>query len=272
MRIFIMTDMEGSAGIINFTDWVERDGKYYEAGKKLVTEEVNACIRGFYDACEEKGVEIENVLVADGHGAGGLNNLILDERADYVRGWSVPAYPLHLDRGFDVVAVVGQHAMAGTEYAHLAHTQSFDYKCAKFNGIECGEYGNTVLTAGELGIPVIYASGDRAFTKEAAKLTPWTVTTEVKYGVIPGKGDECGPEAYGRRNLGAVHLSPERARELIYADAKRAMTMYIENKDAFKAYKLDPPIVNERWFRTDDGKDIYVKKESNISVADVLNK
>ena len=37
MRIYIMTDMEGSAGIINFTDWVEREGKYYETGKKLVS-------------------------------------------------------------------------------------------------------------------------------------------------------------------------------------------------------------------------------------------
>ena len=121
-----MTDMEGSAGIINFSDWVEKDGKYYEKGKELVTEEVNACIRGFFDACEEKGIEIEELLVADGHGAGGLNHLLLDERAKYVRGWSVPAYPLHLDRGYDVAAVVGQHAMAGSEYAHLAHTQSFN--------------------------------------------------------------------------------------------------------------------------------------------------
>jgi len=272
MRIYMATDMEGTAGIINFEDWAKRDGRYYDAGKVLTTEEVNACIRGFYDACDENGVKIEAFLVVDGHGPGALNHLLLDARVQYARGWSSPVYPLYLDRGYDVVAVVGQHAMAGAEYAHLPHTQGFDYLCAKFNGIECGEYGNTVLTAGELGIPVIYASGDQAFTKEAEALTPWTVTTTVKYGTMPGKGDECDHDAYRKRNISAIHESPQKARTLIYQDSKRAMEMYIANKNSFKPLKLEPPIVYERWFRKDKDKDErYIVRKSDVSVADVLN-
>ena len=37
-----MTDMEGVAGILNFQDWAFNDGRYYDKGKRLLTEEVNA--------------------------------------------------------------------------------------------------------------------------------------------------------------------------------------------------------------------------------------
>ena len=47
MKVYIMTDLEGVAGVINFADWVCSDSKYYEDAKILLTEEVNAAIDGF---------------------------------------------------------------------------------------------------------------------------------------------------------------------------------------------------------------------------------
>lgn len=268
MRIYIVTDMEGSAGIINFADWVTARGKYYEQGKIFLTEEINACIRGFCDACDEKGEKVEEILVVDGHGEGGINTELLDSRASLARNWSRPPYPFSADSRFDVAANIGQHAKAGSEYSHITHTGWFNVLDMKINGISVGEYGCTVFTAGELGVPMIYASGERAFCKEAAELTPWTVTTEVKRGVMPGKGDECTTEQYMNRNLGAVHLSPIRARELIYEDSKRAMEMYLEDKAQFEAYKLDAPYKLEKWDRNGS----CLKLESDVSVTDLLNK
>ena len=106
MRIAIMTDMEGVAGVLNFTDWVEPSGRYYEQGKLLATEEVNAAARGFFDAGADE------VVVIDGHGYGGLTPALLDERTLYSRGWAKP-YQFGLNEGFDEIAWVGQHAKAG---------------------------------------------------------------------------------------------------------------------------------------------------------------
>ena len=37
MKIFLMADMEGSAGILNHDDWVAKDGYLYEKGKRICT-------------------------------------------------------------------------------------------------------------------------------------------------------------------------------------------------------------------------------------------
>ena len=65
MKIYLMTDMEGCAGILNFKDWVFPEGRYYDKGKRLLTLEVNAVAEGFFAAGADE------VLVADGHGRSG---------------------------------------------------------------------------------------------------------------------------------------------------------------------------------------------------------
>ncbi|NLO35568.1 MAG: M55 family metallopeptidase, partial [Clostridiaceae bacterium] len=119
VKIYIMTDMEGVCGVLDHDNWVRVDSRYYEKGKKLLTLEVNAAIEGFFS---EGATEI---LVADGHGCGGVNNLLLDRRALYQRDFPGP-YPFGLDKTFAVMAWIGQHAKAGTPYAHIAHTGWFD--------------------------------------------------------------------------------------------------------------------------------------------------
>ena len=67
MKILMVTDMEGVAGVVSFVDQSYPDGRYYDAGKRLVTGEVNAAVDGLLDA------GVEEVLVWDGHGAGGID-------------------------------------------------------------------------------------------------------------------------------------------------------------------------------------------------------
>lgn len=216
-----MTDLEGVAGVIDSENWCSPEGRYYETAKELLTREVNAAVNGFFDGGAEE------IVVADGHGPGAMNGLLLDPRAQLMRGWP-EGFPLELDESYDAVAWIGQHAKAGTEYAHLAHTQNFGMLDYSINGISVGEFGQVAFCAMELGVRPLFGSGDLAFTAEAETLSPGIETVAVKYGTTPGTGATCTAEEYRGRNKAAVHLSPESSRQQIYEGALRAITQVRE--------------------------------------------
>jgi len=216
-KIYLMTDLEGAAGVLDFENFCFTSGRYYELAKEFLTLEVNAALRGFFEGGARE------VLVSDGHGPGAINPKLLDPRASLLRGWP-NGWPLELDASFDGVAWVGQHAKAGTERAHLCHTQSLHYIDLSVNGVSIGEFGQLALCAGELGVRCIFGSGDEAFTKEAQALAPGIETVSVKRGLRVGTGEDLDEKAYTRHNAGAIHVPPERARKLIYKGALKAMT------------------------------------------------
>lgn len=242
MRIAIITDIEGVAGIVNFDDWCTPDSRYYEKGKMLLTEEVNAAIRGFFDAGADE------VVVIDGHGCGAIDTLLLDERAEYSRGWAV-YHQFGLADNFDAIAWVGQHAKAGTKLSHITHTGSWNVYDVQINGISVGEYGQCVMISGFYGTPAIFAAGERAFTEEAKELTPWVHTAEVKYGVTLDNGAHCNADEYKVHNLGAIHVHPNIARKRIYEGAKNALEDFIADPGKFEVFCPEPPFVRECWFR-----------------------
>ncbi len=217
-RIYIMTDLEGVAGVRDSEEWCGPDGRYYDLGRKFLTLEVNAAIEGFW----AEGAR--EFVVADGHGRGAVDIEILDRRAQLERGWPAgwPG-PSLTEAGIDAIAWVGQHAKAGTEFAHLAHTQGWNYVDLSINGVSIGEFGQLALCASERGIRAIFASGDEAFGKEARGLVPGIETVWVKRGTTPGRGDDLPAEAYGRRNTAAIHQQPQTARALIAEGAAKAM-------------------------------------------------
>ena len=245
MRIAIMTDLEGVAGVIDSVNWCLWDGRYYEIAKELLTEEINAAVRGFAAA----GATEFHVI--DGHGCGAIDIRLLDPSVEYARGWP-NKWPFGLDDSFDALAFVGQHAKAGTERAHLAHTQSMHYIDLSVNGISIGEFGQLAFCAAELGIPTVFGSGDEAFTHEAADLIPGIETVAVKRGVATGTGEECTPDEYRVRNAAAVHIPPARARRLIEEGAKRAIERF--KKGEIKLRSLDPPYESVTILRADGEK------------------
>ena len=242
MKIAVMTDIEGVAGLVNFADWALPESRYYEQGKMLLTEEVNAAVRGLFDAGADE------VVVIDGHGHGAINTILLDKRAQYSRGWGV-YHQFGLADNFDAFITIGQHAKAGTLKSHITHTGSFSVLEARINGISVGEYGQCVMISGFYGTPAIFAAGERAFCEEAKALTPWVHTAEGKYGVTLDNGANCSAEEYEVHNLGAVHVHPEVARERIYAGAKAALEDFKANPDKFKILCPEPPFVHEQWMR-----------------------
>ncbi|NQT04128.1 MAG: M55 family metallopeptidase [Planctomycetes bacterium] len=266
MKIMIMTDMEGVAGILNFQDWVFPDGTYYDKGKRLLTEEVNAAVQGFFDG------DAKEIVVVDGHGHGGIDPEILDERVQLSRGHEEKAWPWGLDKSFHGLAFVGQHAKAGTPYSHMTHTQCFDYVDLAVNGISIGEYGQLALCAMECGVPTILACGEEALAKEAEALTPGVITVAVKRGLLPDGLDDLDADAYGKAKLSAIHIAPKRARILIRDGARKAVMKLKEKPASFQYPKVKPPYVRTTRFRkTGDTPARSARCEQPDSIIALMN-
>ncbi|MDF2714380.1 MAG: hypothetical protein K0R28_1305 [Paenibacillus sp.] len=254
MKIYIMTDIEGVCGLVNFDDWAIPEGRYYEEGKKLLTMEVNAAIEGFFNAGATE------ILVVDGHGHGAIHNILLDNRVRYLRGPVPGPFPFMLDESFDAIAWVGQHAKAGTEFAQMAHTGSFNVIDYKINDVSVGEFGIMALCAGFYGVRAIFGSGDEAFAKEASQLIEGIETVSVKRGTMPGSGDECNSEKYKKRNNGAIHIHPEKARDLIRKGAEHALSRFSKNKEQFPLLTFHAPFRKEITYRSEENKPAYTKR------------
>ena len=113
MRVHVISDMEGVAGIVK---WEQTSGgePLYEEGRKLYTEEINAAVRG------AKAAGATEIVVMDCHGAGKgwtFNSLIaedLDPDCQFVVQNEWTEYTEFLEQGCDAALFVGMHARAGT--------------------------------------------------------------------------------------------------------------------------------------------------------------
>ncbi|MHB1033072.1 MAG: M55 family metallopeptidase [Pirellulales bacterium] len=265
-KIYLMTDLEGVAGVRDAQDWCGPEGRYYDVGRRFLTLEVNAAIEGFIRGGAEE------IVVADGHGRGAVDIELLDPRAQLERGWPTgfpgPSLPTG---GFDAIAWVGQHAKAGTPNAHLAHTQGFNYLDLSVNGVSIGEFGQLALCASQLGVRAILATGDKALAEEAQALVPGIETVQVKRGTTPGRGDELTYQEYGVRNTAAIHLQPVAARAAIREGAERAIRR--AQREHFGLLTVKPPFERVARFRpARSGEPVLVSRESHAqSVIDLMN-
>jgi D-amino peptidase len=203
VKIFISFDMEGVAGIV---DWSQcrPPGQPYEEGRKLLLGEVNAAIDGALAG------GATDIVCNDAHGP--MNNLYpgdLHGRAAYVAGRHKPRYMMEgLDASFDAVFFVGYHGSISGESSVLSHTYNPAVVTrVTVNGVECGESGINALVALAYGVPVGLITGDQhtisegdPFFKEAARVV-------VKDSIT---------------RFAAVQVHPEDAKALIYAGAEAA--------------------------------------------------
>ena len=209
MRVHVISDMEGVAGIVK---WQQTTGgeKLYDEGRVLYTEEINAAVRG------AKAAGATEIVVMDCHGAGGaysFNSLLpelLDPACEYVVQEEWTEYTGFLESGCDAALFIGMHAMAGAADGVLSHTVSGQaWQNLRFNGTLVGETGINAALCGHWGVPVVLVTGDRAVCAEARELLPGVTTVEVKEGL-------------GR--FSARMKTPQRARELIEDGAKQALS------------------------------------------------
>ena len=230
MKVYIMTDLEGSAGIAMAQDYSSPGDRYYEYAREIVTLETSAAVQGCLDAGATE------VLVVDGHGAGAINPLLLHPEAKLLFGRPI-GYPFGCDDTFYAAMMVGQHAKSNTDGGHISHTGSFEVEDETINGVSVGEMGVNMLFAAYFGVPTVLVTGDVAAAEEARALVPEIETAAVKQGLKRGAATGLTGVENGEFNGAAIHLHPHKARELIRREACKA----VERRAEIKPFWLEPP-------------------------------
>jgi D-amino peptidase len=215
MKVFISSDIEGTAGIV---DWqqVRASGSDYALGRRLLTGEVNAAIDG---AVQAGAVEF---LVNDSHST--MQNLDpggLHHHASSLSGRHKPLYMMEgLDGTFDAVFMVAYHGAIGAERAILSHTYNpLAVWEARLNGVAVGESALNALVALHHRVPVVLITGDEATAEEARPFLPDIESVVVKRSIT---------------RFAAESLHPDRACELIRDGAARALA---------RANAISPPAI-----------------------------
>lgn len=176
-KVYVFVDMEGCSGV---TCSEQIGGARAEEGKRLMLEDMNACIAGCFDAGATE------VVVRDGH-SGGINvdPKQVDPRAKLIQG-KTPGVRFKDFDGAEALILLGYHAMALTPGGVLAHSySSASIQGMWLNGREVGEIGIDAAIAAEHKVPVVMVSGDDKVAAEAKAWLPHVVTCETKRGTGP---------------------------------------------------------------------------------------
>ena len=232
MKILIAVDMEGITGVTTW-DQVTPGHAEYARFRRLMTQDVNAAIRGVCDAGADE------IVVADGHW-NGSNILVeeLDPRARLNTGSPSPFSMMQgIDETVDGVMFIGYHARNGTPNAILDHTWSSKTVANVWlNDILTGEYGLNGALAGHYGVPVIMVSGDQTACAQVVD-----ILGDIESAVVK--------QATGR--FAAECLTPQVSQELIFMTAARAVARLTEG-DVPDPFVLDTPVrVTVEFFTSD---------------------
>ncbi len=179
MKIFISSDMEGTAGVVDW-DQVVVGGPLYPYYCALLTNEVNAAIEG---ALKAGATEF---LVNDSHSKmANLKPSELAGSARYLSGRVKPMYMMEgLDETFDAVFFISYHGSMSSRASTLSHTYfPTAFAQVTINGVVAGEAGINALVARAYGVPVVLISGDETTARELAPFAPSARAAVVKSSV-----------------------------------------------------------------------------------------
>ncbi|MGZ4130970.1 MAG: M55 family metallopeptidase [Actinomycetota bacterium] len=209
MKVFVSSDMEGVAGIV---DWAQciGPGTEYERGRALLQAEVNAAIDGALEAGADE------IVVNDSHWL--MRNLDPEElhgAASYVAGFHKPLYMMEgLDASFDVAFFVAYHGSVDGPPSVLSHTYNpRAIAGVRLDGRRVGESGINALVAAAFGVPVGLVTGDDVTCEEARPWFPGAELVQVKRSIT---------------RVSTESLHPERARGAIRAGAAAAVRRVAE--------------------------------------------
>jgi D-amino peptidase len=190
VKVFISSDMEGTAGVVDWGQCLlgEPEYEYYRA---LLQSEVNAAIEGALAAGATE------FLVNDSHSK--MQNLRphgLAGNARYLAGRHKPMYMMQgLDRSFDAIFFVSYHGSMSSA-APLSHTYNPRAIAeVSLNGTVVGESGINSLVARGHGVPIVLVTGDDITAAEAAKINPGIHAAVVKTAVTRFAADSLHPTA-----------------------------------------------------------------------------
>jgi D-amino peptidase len=215
--------MEGVAGITR-DEQTDPSSPLHAAGRRLLTQEVNAAIEGALDA------GVQEIVVSDGHWA--CANVLPEElnpRAELVSGYPRRLYMGEgIGPGFDAAFFVGYHASAGTPDAVLDHSYADSSLVleVRLNGVAQSEGSLNGYLCGVFDCPVTLFTGDAAAVSQMHGFR-----LEVEGVVVK--------ESLGRQVARSLH--PQVARQRIRSGAVRA----IQRLSTIPPLRLDGQMVLE---------------------------
>lgn len=204
MKIYICADMEGVAGVTNMQH-LSPEGCEWGLARQWMTGEVLAAIEG------ARSAGATTFVVSDSHG--NALNLLIDQLPDdveVVRGWP---RPLEMMQGIDAGSFAGAffigHHTGHTDIdGTIAHTLTGAVYELRLNGEPASESRLNAAIAGHYAVPVLLATGDRAYVDHVNALLPEAATVVTKTA---------------SSDYSVQTLTPERARSLIRAAAASAV-------------------------------------------------
>ncbi len=178
MKIYITADIEGVTGS-TYWDETDQTNPYYAEAREQMTAEVAAACEGALNAGATE------IWVKDAHGWG--RNLFparLPREVHLVRAWSGHPFAMmqEIDETFDAALAIGYHSRAGSGGSPLAHTMTGNMIYYKINGQYVSEFVINSYTAGLVGVPMVFLSGDAGLCQEAQAFLPNLTTLAVMYG------------------------------------------------------------------------------------------
>ena len=233
MKIFISSDMEGTAGVVDWNQCIAGNPEYqYYRG--LLQNEINASIKG------AQAAGAKEFLVNDSHSA--MQNLYPDKlegNARYLSGKQKPMYMMQgLDSTYDAIFFVSYHGSMSSEASILSHTYNpRAIADIRLNGEFVSEAGLNALVAQAYGVPIVLVTGDETTEVETRMWAPDVVAAVVKKSVT---------------RFAADSMHPNQACDLIFEKAKEAIT----NLKSMSAPKIALPATIEITFHNNDFADM----------------
>ena len=226
MKVYIVCDLEGVAGIVDFKKQCMEKGAYYQQAIRVATHELNALIDGLIEGGATE------VYAWPGHAdfPGGIDFELIHPKCKLVLN-AGDGGPEGIDESFDAMILHGLHGMAGAENGVLSHSFYPLPKNIWFDDSLVGEIAMNIYGFSVHNVPCIMVTGDQAAVDEAKKLVPNIEGVPVKWGL--GEKEKLGALTVRQ----AISLSPEEARQRIRKAAKNAVQRISE----FKPLSLKTP-------------------------------
>jgi D-amino peptidase len=259
MRLFISSDIEGTAGITHWdeTDY-DRGGRWYDYFREQMTREVAAACTG------AKAGGAEYIRVKDAHDW--ARNIIPTELPEGVtihRGWSGSPFSMvdGLEEGFDALAFTGYHSPAYSDGNPLSHTMTTIADEVRINGARASEFIIHGYIAAMLKIPVIFLSGDAALCESAKAFVPGIITAATNIGKGAAVTSLHPADAAGLIRDG-VRAAVEKGGKDCVIELPEHFETTIKYQDHRKAYKFSfyqgVKLIDEKTlrFESDDYMDV----------------
>ncbi len=244
--VYIVGDMEGLASVVrNATEMrpVDRGGTpQHERFRQELTDEINAVIAG------ARAAGATQFIVNEGHGGTLFRNVLveqLDPEAILIRGYPKPiVMSTGLNPKVSAMMIVGAHANAGSPGV-ISHSFAFD--SFTVNGRMLNETGIVAFIGGEMGVPMILASGDDALTRETKEMLGPLETVTVKTVFSGSAAATVAPAKVHRQLREAAARAVRRAR------AGQLHPLVLE-KPYNVRFCLRQGYVRDEWVRTTVGR------------------